>query len=64
MHSWADSEKDLSEILQIEQVFSNVSKGAVAKREDWEKAFNTTEMSKVVEEVLQLADPLNRWADI
>jgi ribosome maturation protein SDO1 len=50
-----NSEKDLSEILQIEQVFSNVSKGAVAKREDWEKAFNTTEMSKVVEEVSQLA---------
>jgi len=49
-------EKDLSEILQIEQVFSNVSKGAVAKKEDWEKAFNTTELSKVVEEVCQLTE--------
>jgi ribosome maturation protein SDO1 len=48
------SETDLSEVLQIEQVFTNVSKGAVAKRDEWEKAFNTTEMSKVVEEVSRM----------
>jgi ribosome maturation protein Sdo1 len=44
-------ETDLSEVLQIEQVFTNVPKGQVAKKEDWEKSFNTTEMSKAVEEV-------------
>lgn len=46
-----DRETDLSEILQIEQVFTNVSKGQVAKKEDWEKAFNTAELDKVIEEV-------------
>ncbi|KAK4687806.1 ribosome maturation protein SDO1, partial [Tremellales sp. Uapishka_1] len=46
-------ETDMSEILQIEQVFTNVPKGQVAKREDWEKAFNTTDMAKAVEEILR-----------
>ena len=45
------SETDLSEILQIEQVFTNVPKGLVAKKEDWEKAFGTEDMGKAVEEV-------------
>ena len=41
----------MSEILQIEQIFTNVSKGQVAKKEDWEKAYGTSEMTKVIEEV-------------
>jgi len=45
------SETDLSEILQIEQVFTNVPKGQVAKKEDWEKAFGTEDMGKAIEEV-------------
>jgi len=45
------SETDLSEVLQIEQVFTNVPKGLVAKKEDWEKAFGTEDMGKAVEEV-------------
>jgi ribosome maturation protein Sdo1 len=49
---WTDGrETDLSEILQIEQVFTNVSKGQVAKKEDWEKAFVTTDLNKAIEEV-------------
>jgi ribosome maturation protein Sdo1 len=32
-------------------VFANVSKGQVAKKEDWEKAFNTTDLNKAIEEV-------------
>lgn len=28
-----------------------MSKGQVAKKEDWEKAYGTSEMSKVIEEV-------------
>jgi ribosome maturation protein SDO1 len=44
-------ETDLTEILQIEQIFTNVTKGLVAKKEDWEKAFNNGDMGKVVEEV-------------
>jgi ribosome maturation protein SDO1 len=45
------SETDLSEVLQIEQVFTNVTKGQVAKKDDWEKAFGTDNVDKVIEEV-------------
>lgn len=44
-------ETDLSEVLQIEQVFTNVPKGQAAKKEDWTKAFGTDDMNKVIEEV-------------
>jgi len=52
------SETDLSEILQIEQVFTNVTKGLVAKKEDWEKAFGTEDMGKAVEEVSNILTQL------
>lgn len=48
------SEKDLSEVLQIEQIFTNVPKGQVAKRDDWTKAFKEDNMDKVIEEVSPL----------
>ena len=35
------SEKDINEVLQTQQVFTNVSKGQVAKREDLMQAFGT-----------------------
>lgn len=44
-------EKDLSEVLQIEQIFTNVPKGQVAKKDDWAKAFKDEDMGKVIEEV-------------
>lgn len=44
-------ETDLSEVLQIEQVFTNVPKGQVAKKDDWVKAFGTDVIDKVIEEV-------------
>ncbi|WVO18400.1 SBDS family rRNA metabolism protein [Cryptococcus depauperatus] len=46
-------ENDLSEVLQIEQVFTNVPKGLVAKKEEWTKCFGTDDMSKVIEEILR-----------
>ncbi|OWZ33637.1 SBDS family rRNA metabolism protein [Cryptococcus neoformans C23] len=46
-------ENDLSEVLQIEQVFTNVPKGLVAKKEDWSKCFGTDDMAKVIEEILK-----------
>ncbi|RSH77822.1 uncharacterized protein EHS24_002882 [Apiotrichum porosum] len=46
-------ETDLSEVLQIEQVFTNVPKGQAAKKEDWTKAFGTDDMNKVIEEILR-----------
>lgn len=42
-------------MLQIEQVFTNVPKGQVAKKDDWSKAFNTEDMNKVIEEVCLFA---------
>lgn len=38
-------------MLQIEQIFTNVPKGQVAKRDDWSKAFKEEDMGKVIEEV-------------
>lgn len=45
------SEKDIDEVLQTHTVFTNVSKGQVAKKEDIIKAFGTdnqTEICKVI----------------
>ncbi|XP_002167770.1 ribosome maturation protein SBDS [Hydra vulgaris] len=40
--SWRQgAEKDINEVLQTQQVFTNVSKGQVAKREDLIQAFGT-----------------------
>ncbi|KAI3402719.1 hypothetical protein KGF56_004393 [Candida oxycetoniae] len=45
-------EKDLDEVLQIPQVFINVSKGQVANNDDLMKAFNTTDQDQIVLEIL------------
>lgn len=39
-------EKDLSEVLQIDTVFNNVSKGIAASKKDMEEAFGTSEQDK------------------
>ena len=48
------SEKDLDEVLQISNVFVNVSKGEVANAEDLKKAFGKADQSTIVQEVLML----------
>jgi len=48
----AGTQKDLSEVLQIESVFNNVSKGAVAKNDELKKAFGTTDMAEIVKVIL------------
>lgn len=45
-------EKDLDEVLQIHQIFMNVSKGLVASKDDLQKCFNTTEVDKIIIEIL------------
>lgn len=45
-------EKDLDEVLQIHQVFMNVSKGLVANKEDLQKCFGTTNVDDVIEEIM------------
>ncbi|BFZ56197.1 hypothetical protein PYCC9005_003239 [Savitreella phatthalungensis] len=46
-------EKDIDEVLQIESVFTNVSKGAVASNEDVKKAFGDKSREDVVQEILK-----------
>lgn len=46
--------KRLDDVLQIEQVFVNVSKGELAKKEDMEKVFGKNlKMSEVIEKILR-----------
>jgi hypothetical protein len=44
-------EKDLDEVLQTHTVFSNVSKGQAAKKEDLISAFDTEDQTKICLEV-------------
>src|SRR5712671_2004510 len=45
------SEKDLDEVLQISNVFTNVSKGEVAKSNDLKKSFGTDDRNTIAREV-------------
>jgi len=46
-------EKDLDEVLQINNVFVNVSKGEVANADDLKKAFGKMNQSTIVQEILK-----------
>lgn len=52
----AFSETDLDEVLQTTAVFSNVSKGIIAKEKQLEKAFGTTDEKKICLEILAKGD--------
>ncbi|QPG72743.1 hypothetical protein FOA43_000044 [Brettanomyces nanus] len=45
-------EKDLDEVLQIPQVFVNVSKGFVAPNDMLRESFGTTDLDKIILEIL------------
>jgi len=45
-------EKDLDEVLQISNVFVNVSKGEVAKSNDLQKSFGTDDRNTIAREIL------------
>ncbi|KAG7879280.1 hypothetical protein KL925_003392 [Ogataea polymorpha] len=49
----AGVEKDLDEVLQIPQVFINVSKGQVASNDDLKKAFGSTNTDEIILEILK-----------
>jgi len=42
-----DREKDLDEVLQSRTVFTNVSKGQVAKKDELKKVFDTDDHSEI-----------------
>ncbi|KAJ3789733.1 Shwachman-Bodian-diamond syndrome protein [Lentinula aff. detonsa] len=46
-------ETNIDDVLQISNVFMNVSKGEVAKHGELKKAFGTTETSEIVSEILK-----------
>jgi len=46
-------EKDIEEVLQTETVFTNVSRGEVAKAADLKKAFNSDDHKKICLEILE-----------
>ncbi|KAK3230499.1 hypothetical protein Dsin_002380 [Dipteronia sinensis] len=51
--SWRSGvEKDLDEVLQSQTVYSNVSKGVLAKSKDLIKAFGTDDQTKICLEIL------------
>jgi ribosome maturation protein Sdo1 len=49
--SLCHSETDLGEELQIQNVFTNVSKGVVAKKDELKECFGTEDLQKVLLEV-------------
>jgi ribosome maturation protein Sdo1 len=51
------SEKNVDDVLQIANVFVNVSKGEVAKSNDIQKAFGTSDTNTVIAEVLLSLSP-------
>lgn len=51
--SWRNkTETDLDEVMQTVNVFTNVSKGAVAKKEDLVQCFGHDDIKKICEEIL------------
>lgn len=46
------SEKDIDEVLQTHSVFTNVSKGQVAKKEDLVKAFGKDDQTEICKDIL------------
>jgi hypothetical protein len=46
-------EKDIDNVLQTNSVFTNVSKGINAKREELIEAFNTDDVDKICREILE-----------
>ena len=54
MLEWRNKiEKDLSNVLQIENVFLNVSKGQVAPKSDLEKAFPKKTVEEIITDILE-----------
>ena len=55
--SWREGvEKDVDEVLQSHTVFTNVSKGQVAKKEDLLKAFGSADQTQICKDILAKGD--------
>ncbi|RXM91147.1 Ribosome maturation protein SBDS [Acipenser ruthenus] len=60
----AGVEKDLDEVLQTHSVFVNVSKGQVAKKEDFVKAFGTDDLTEICKQALEVIRQLKESMQI
>ena len=59
--SWRSRvEKDIDEVLQSHTVYSNVSKGVLAKSKDLTKAFGTDDLTQICIEVGYLSIPFSQ----
>ena len=47
------SEKDLSQVLQMRAVYTNVAQGVIAKNSDLNNAFKTSDIDKICIEILK-----------
>ena len=56
-------ESNIDDVLQISNIFVNVSKGEVAKANDLEKAFGTSVTNDIVKEVRRLVLNIVLWRD-
>src|SRR5690554_7779840 len=56
-YTWnlSGSEKDLGEVMQIDNVFLNVSKGQAANKEDLLKCFKTVDRNAIILEVTRVS---------
>jgi len=54
VQNWREGiEKDINEVLQVVSVFTNVSRGEVAKDTDLKKAFNVTDQEEICRKILK-----------
>jgi hypothetical protein len=51
-------ETNLDDVMQISNVFMNVSKGEVAKSGDLQKAFGKTDVAEIVKEVRNISSSM------
>jgi len=56
-------ESNIDDVLQISNIFVNVSKGEVAKANDLEKAFGTSNTNDIVKEVRRFARNILPWQE-
>lgn len=49
-------EKDLNEVVQTTTIFANVSKGVLAKHEDMQAVFGSTDEDAICRRILQDGD--------
>ena len=60
MQEWRNGvETDIDDVLQIANVFVNVGKGEVARSDEMQKAFGTSDVQAIVKEVRRMSQESN-----